>query len=73
MAFHRDHVSRFLVAAKVPAHEGERIKQRAEAAIAEFGHDNKSLFSGGKLDEVIGDPELVGKFNEMWERGYLRR
>jgi len=71
MAFHRDHLTRFLAKAGQPAAEDAKILQRAETAIAEFSDKDTGMFSGGKLGEVIGNSELVTKFDDMWERGQL--
>ncbi len=73
MAFHKDHVVRFLAAAGLKTEEDTAILQRADAAIETYSDKDTGMFSGGKLDEVIGNPELVTKFTGMWESGELQR
>lgn len=69
--FHRDHVARFVAALNFTPDEGNKIKDRAEAAIAEFSSSEDGHFSGGKLEEVLGNSDLVRTFDEMWEKQQL--
>ncbi|MBI4088596.1 hypothetical protein HY415_00700 [Candidatus Kaiserbacteria bacterium] len=66
--FHRNHVAQFVAALNFTSQEGEDIKKRAEAVIAVFSSSAEGHFSGGKLEEVLGSPELVRTFGEMWEK-----
>ena len=66
--FHRDHVGRFVAALNFTPEDGKKIKERAEAAIAEFSSSEEGHFSGDKLEQVLGSPELVRAFDDMWEK-----
>jgi len=71
MSFHRDHVARFIAALNFTPEAGKQIMERAEVAIAEYSSSEEGNFSGGKLGEVLGDPELVSTFDEMWEKHHF--
>lgn len=71
MSYNRDHVVRFLDASATSAEQDERILARANAAIDDPADELSGKFSASKLDEVLGDPELIVKFNEMWNTGQL--
>ncbi len=71
MAYHKDHIVRFLAVAGLKPEEETAVLQRADAAIVTFSDKDTGRFSGGKLDEVLGNPELVTKFNSMYEAGQL--
>jgi hypothetical protein len=71
MAFHKNHVVRFLAAAGLGPNQDKAVLERVDDAIEAFSNKDKGMFSAGKLDEVIGNPELVTKFNDMWEAGQL--
>lgn len=68
MSFHRKRVERFVAALNFTPEEGAEIKKRAETAIAEFSNSEDGNFSGGKLEEVLGNKERVEAFDELWEK-----
>lgn len=69
--FHRNHVARFIAALDLTPDERAGIEERAETAIAEFTSHEEGHFSGARLEEVLGNPELTHSFNDMWERQQL--
>jgi len=71
MAYHRDHVKRFLEQVDLTSAEKKAIEDRAEAVIVAFSNKKDGLFSGGKLLKVLGKPEHERKFNHLWEKGKL--
>lgn len=73
MAFHRGHITRFVAIAKVSREDGVAIMERVEHAVQQFDHQNKDLFSGSKLEDVLGNSELVAEFNDLWEKGRITR
>jgi hypothetical protein len=71
MAYHRDHVKRFLDRVDLASGKSKAIEDRVESAILHSGDKKHGIFSGGKLPEVLGDPDLELKFYDMWEKGEL--
>ena len=71
MAFHRDHLARFLTNPGVSNREGWALMNRAEEAITQYSNKDEGLFSASQLDEVMGNSEFVSTFNCMWEGGEL--
>ena len=72
MAYHREHVQKFVAAAQVSTAKTEEIMQRVESALKACGSDD-GYFAGGDLNEVLGDTALVSRFQKMWEAGQLQR
>jgi hypothetical protein len=66
--YDRHHVARFVAALNFTGTDGEQIKQRAEDIIKEHGDPKEGVFPGRHLERVLGSPELLKTFNDMWER-----
>ena len=69
--FHKNHVVRFLEAAKLHGAREKEILKRADLAINEFGDESMAVFPGRRIDEVLGDAELADNFRTMWNKGDL--
>jgi len=71
MSYSRSNVENFLNQTGAPEEDRVATLARADEAIAEFSSSEDTMFSGGKLEYVLGDTKLVQRFLELWETGRL--
>lgn len=60
--WHRASVEKFLQNQGVEPSTAEAINARMDAAV-----DERGLFPAGRLEEVMGGPELARALDEAWE------